>query len=68
MRQERDALGEVSVPDGAYYGAQTARAIVNFSVSGRPLPSVLIRALGEIKADCAVANGERPLSRSPRGR
>ena len=57
MRLERDSLGEVEVPDGALYGPQTARAVENFAISGRPLPGAVIAALGEIKAACAVANG-----------
>jgi len=33
-RIERDSLGTVEVPSAAYYGAQTARAIGNFPISG----------------------------------
>ena len=33
-RIEKDSLGEVKVPEGVYYGAQTQRAIDNFQVSG----------------------------------
>ncbi len=48
----------MEVPDDAFYGAQTARAIVNFPVSGRPLPPVLIRALVRIKRAWALTNGD----------
>ena len=34
MRLEKDSMGEMQVPDDALYGAQTARAIENFQVSG----------------------------------
>ena len=34
MRKEIDSMGSVSVPDDAYYGAQTQRAVDNFQVSG----------------------------------
>jgi len=56
MRKERDSMGEMQVPDDAYYGAQTQRAIENFSVSGIPIPSSMIRALGMIKRSAAVVN------------
>jgi aspartate ammonia-lyase len=34
VRVEKDTMGEMGVPDDAYYGPQTARAVINFSVSG----------------------------------
>ena len=34
FRIERDPLGELQVPDDAYYGVQTARAVENFPISG----------------------------------
>jgi fumarate hydratase class II len=34
-RVEKDALGQVEVPENAYFGAQTQRAFENFPVSGR---------------------------------
>ena len=33
-RTEKDSLGEIQVPESAYYGAQTARALANFPISG----------------------------------
>jgi fumarate hydratase class II len=38
VRTERDPLGEVQVPDDAYYGAQTQRAVENFPISGLRAP------------------------------
>jgi fumarate hydratase class II len=55
-RIEHDALGEVRVPAGAYYGAQTQRAVDNFPISGLRLPREFIRAQGIIKASAAVGN------------
>ncbi len=55
-RIEKDSMGEVHVPVDALYGAQTQRAIENFPISGLPIPSALIRALGLIKYSAAVAN------------
>ena len=51
-------MGELPVPDDALYGASTQRAVVNFPVSGRPLPAGFIRTLGLVKLACARANGE----------
>jgi fumarate hydratase class II len=55
-RIERDSLGEVRVPEAALYGAQTQRAIDNFSIGGMPMPAAFIRSLGLIKAAAARAN------------
>ncbi|MEM8913116.1 MAG: class II fumarate hydratase, partial [Planctomycetota bacterium] len=70
-RTERDSMGPVSVPDQAYYGAQTQRAVENFPVSGWRLPNAMISAMGRVKLACGVANrdlgrltktGKNPLS------
>jgi len=58
MRTERDSMGEMTVPDDALYGASTQRAVLNFPVSGRPLPAAFIRALGLVKWAGARANAE----------
>ena len=55
-RTERDSMGPVEVPAGAYYAAQTQRAVDNFRISGRPLPPALVRAMGLVKYACGVAN------------
>ena len=52
-------MGEMRVPEGALYGAQTARAVENFPISGRPVPGELLRALARIKGACARVNGRR---------
>ncbi len=56
VRIERDTLGEVAVPASAYYGASTQRAVLNFPVSGTPMPRRFVRALGLVKQAAAVAN------------
>jgi fumarate hydratase, class II len=56
FRTERDSMGEIHVPVGAYYGAQTQRAVENFPISGRPLPPELIHALGLVKWAAVIAN------------
>ncbi len=55
-RIERDSMGDMVVPANAYYGAQTARAVENFPISGLRFPRSFIRALGTIKAACARVN------------
>lgn len=39
-----------------YYGAETEKSLANFSVSGRTIPSVFIKALAQVKEACAVTN------------
>ncbi|MGH3907891.1 MAG: class II fumarate hydratase [Pseudonocardiaceae bacterium] len=58
FRTEHDTMGEVQVPAGALYRAQTQRAVDNFPISGRGLEGSQIRALGLVKAACARVNGE----------
>ena len=57
-RIERDSLGEIPVPAEAYYGAQTARAVSNFPISGMVFPRRFIYALGLLKQACARVNVE----------
>lgn len=57
FRIESDPMGEMRVPAAALYGPQTARAIVNFPISGRRFPRSFIRALGLIKSAAAHVNG-----------
>ncbi len=61
FRMEQDSLGEMKVPDNALYGAQTARAIANFPVSGLTLPRPLLRAMGLIKKYAAQSNADLEL-------
>src|ERR1017187_4350194 len=58
MREEKDSLGVVEVPAGAMYGAQTARAVENYPISGMRAAPALIRAMGMVKRAAAEANGE----------
>lgn len=56
VRKEKDSLGELEVPESAYYGVQTARAVANFPISGlRPHPT-FIRATAMVKWAAAQAN------------
>src|SRR5262245_44152673 len=58
MRIEKDSLGEIEVPAGAYYGAQTERARRNFPVSGLTLPKRVLAAVAMIKGEAAMVNEE----------
>jgi len=49
-------MGEMQVPETALYGAQTARAVQNFPISGKRFPRSFIRALGLIKSAAAKFN------------
>jgi len=55
-RIEKDSMGEVQVPTEALYGAQTQRAVVNFTISSQTLPWSFIEAVLRIKAAAARAN------------
>jgi fumarate hydratase, class II len=57
-RVERDSMGEVRVPQSAYYGASTERARQNFPISDLRLPRRFIRALAQIKGAAAIVNAE----------
>jgi fumarate hydratase class II len=57
-RVERDSMGPLEVPEGAYYGASTQRAVENFPISGERFDRRFIWALGTIKHAAAVANRE----------
>ncbi|MCA4777149.1 aspartate ammonia-lyase [Empedobacter stercoris] len=60
MRTESDLLGELQLPETAYYGVQTQRAINNFKISNNYLAHYpeFIKALGVVKLGAAQANHE----------
>ena len=57
-RIERDSMGEMEVPADALYGASTQRAVLNFPISGEPMPRRFLRALALIKLAAAQTNAE----------
>lgn len=57
-RNETDSMGEIPVPVDRYYGAQTARSLMNFKIGGERFPRPLIRALGILKKAAALVNME----------
>lgn len=58
LRIETDSFGEIAVPADKYYGAQTARSLMNFKIGGETMPKPLIHALGTLKRSAAVVNME----------
>ena len=57
-RVETDTMGEIKVPVDRYYGAQTARSLMNFKIGGDRFPREMIRALGILKKAAALTNQE----------
>jgi fumarate hydratase class II len=57
-RIEKDSMGTMTVPAEALYGAQTARALDNFPISGVGFPRPFIRAIGMVKEHAAQVNRE----------
>lgn len=58
MRIEKDLLGEREVPQAAYYGIHTLRAVENFPISGYRVATILVKAIALIKKAAAEVNAE----------
>jgi fumarate hydratase, class II len=58
FRIESDSMGQIKVPVDKYYGAQTARSLMNFKIGGDRFPRELIRAFGILKKAAAITNKE----------
>ena len=65
MIKVSDSMGEMMVPDDAYYGASTQRAVLNFPVSDTTMPDGVLHALALIKKTAAHVNGELKLLTPP---
>src|SRR5437899_3168540 len=63
QRIEHDLLGDRPVPEEAYYGVHTLRAVENFPITATPISIYpdLLRALACIKQAAALANHELSL-------
>lgn len=55
-RTESDTMGAVQVPESAYYGAQSARSLVNFDIGIETFPREFIQAFGILKKAAASVN------------
>jgi len=58
IRIEKDTMGDVEVPAKMYYGAQTARSLINFNIGEDIMPRSIIRAFGILKMSAAEVNIE----------
>ncbi len=58
-RIEQDSFGPLEVPEGALYGAQTARSLINFPIGTETMPPPLVHALGLVKLAAAEVNREQ---------
>ncbi|PLT44477.1 aspartate ammonia-lyase [Paenibacillus sp. FSL W8-1187] len=67
FRLEHDFLGEKEVPESAYYGIQTLRAVENFPITGVPIHPELLVALAHVKKAAARANMDVHLLQSSIG-
>ena len=56
LRMETDTFGTLEVPSDKYYGAQTARSLMNFPIGQEIIPRPLVHALGVIKQAAARVN------------
>lgn len=55
-RNERDTMGEISVPSAALYGAQTARSLIHFEIGDERMPVEVITAMATLKKAAAMVN------------
>jgi aspartate ammonia-lyase len=59
-RIEKDLLGALNIPNHAYYGVHTQRAIDNFKISNSKISDnvLMVKALAKVKKACALTNGD----------
>ncbi len=55
-RTESDSMGTIEVPADRYYGAQTQRSLIHFSIGDDKMPPSVIRAIGILKEAAALTN------------
>ena len=55
VRIESDTMGPMEVPEDAYYGASTMRAVLNFPISSLRFPRSFIKALALIKLNSTIS-------------
>jgi fumarate hydratase class II len=56
-RRETDSMGAIDVPAGRYWGAQTQRSLIHFSIGDDRMPKAVYHAYGYVKKAAAVVNG-----------
>jgi fumarate hydratase class II len=57
-RRETDSMGAIEVPADRYWGAQTQRSLVHFSIGDDRMPVAVCQALGYVKQAAATVNGQ----------
>ncbi|MFQ5704759.1 MAG: class II fumarate hydratase [Gemmatimonadales bacterium] len=57
-RTETDSMGPIEVPADRYWGAQTARSLIHFSIGHDRMPKEVVRAFGVLKKAAALTNRE----------
>ncbi len=55
-RQESDSMGTIAVPADHYWGAQTQRSLIHFSIGDDHLPKAVYHAYGHVKKAAAIVN------------
>ncbi|MBK80810.1 MAG: fumarate hydratase, class II [Gammaproteobacteria bacterium] len=58
VREERDSIGPMEVPDARYWGAQTQRSLQNFPIGEETMPREIVLAYARLKKACALVNAE----------
>jgi fumarate hydratase, class II len=56
IRVESDSMGEVDVPAEHYWGAQTQRSLLHFSIGDDHMPKAVYHAYGYVKKAAALVN------------
>lgn len=60
-RIETDSMGEIEVPAEHYWGAQTERSLIHFSIADDRMPKLVYRAYGYVKKAAATVNAAEGL-------
>jgi fumarate hydratase, class II len=56
-RRETDSMGSIEVPADRYWGAQTQRSLIHFSIGDDRMPKAVYHAYGYVKKAAAIVNG-----------
>ena len=56
-RRETDSMGAIEVPADRYWGAQTQRSLIHFSIGDDRMPKAVYHAYGYVKKAAALVNG-----------
>lgn len=60
-RRETDSMGAIDVPADRYWGAQTQRSLIHFSIGDDRMPKAVYHAYGYVKKAAAIVNGRAGL-------